>query len=154
MSVLYRKFQNKNKKSATYGKWYGRTVVINHISTKDLAHEVAAATTVTVTDVVAVLTGITETIGKHLRNSESVTLEGLGSFRVGFKTKPADDVDAFNAKNIYGYRINYRPVQHFIANGEVSKKGFRKGAYAKDLLDGITASEAPPNPFGKETKKE
>lgn len=153
MSLLYRKYQNNNKKSTTTGKWYGRAVIINHISTKDLAHEVAASTTVTYTDVIAVLTGLTETIGQHLRNSESVTLEGLGNFRVGIKTRPADDVDAFNAKNIQAYHINYRPVRHFIANGQVSQKGFPKGMYAKDLLHGITAKEAPKNLYGKESKK-
>lgn len=55
MAVIYRKFQNKRKDDQCYGKWYGRSVVLNVVSTKQLAQEIAHATTVTYADVLAVL---------------------------------------------------------------------------------------------------
>lgn len=154
MSLLYRKFQNKNKKSTTYNQWYGQAMVINHVSTKDLAREIASATTVTCTDVIAVLSGLTEAMGRHLCNSDSVTLDGIGTFKVGMQTKPAKAARSFTAKNIHSYHINYRPVRHFVANGQVTQKGFPRGMYAKDLLDGITAKEAPKNLYGKRKKRD
>lgn len=37
------------------------------------------------------------------------------------------------------------PEIHFVGNGQVSNKNRRKGTYVKDLLDGVTAQEAPKN---------
>lgn len=152
MSVLYRKYQNNNDSSKAYGKWYGRAVILNTVSTDELSDEVAAATTVTPADVRAVLKGMAMFIKTHLQTSQGVHLEGLGTFRVGLVTSPAKKMEDFSATNIARFRILYAPEVHFVASG-VNKKGNRTGVFVKDLLEGITAKEAPRNIFGKETKK-
>ena len=152
MAILYKKYQNKNDKSKTYGKWYGKAVIVGNISTKELAREIASATTVTYTDVIAVLSATAEVLGNHLRNSQSVTLDDIGTFKVGPSTTPAADVDSFGGNNISGYRINYAPIRHFIVRG-VNNKGNRTGIFKHDLLEGITAREAPKNLYGKDGKK-
>ena len=152
MAILYKKYQNKNEKSKTYGKWYGRALTINNVSTEDLAEEISASTTVTTTDVFAVLRALGTVIRQHLQNSESVTFDRIGTFRVGLKTTPADDVEKFTAQNVSGYRINYQPEKHFVPRG-VNEKGNRVGVFINDLLEGITAKEAPKNLYGKDGKK-
>lgn len=152
MAILYKKYQNKNDKSKTYGKWYGKAVIVGNISTKELAREIASATTVTYTDVIAVLSATAEVLGNHLCNSQSVTLGDIGTFKVGPSTTPAADVDSFGGNNISGYRINYQPEKHFVPRG-VNEKGNRVGVFINDLLEGITAKEAPKNLYGKDAKK-
>ncbi len=145
MAVIYRKFQNKRKDDQYYGKWYGRSVVLNVVSTKQLAQEIAHATTVTYADVLAVLAETSQALKQHLQNSDKVVLDGIGSFKVGLRTAPANTPAEFGAQNVKGYRINYSPEIHFVGNGQVSNKNRRKGTYVKDLLDGVTAQEAPKN---------
>lgn len=142
MAILYKKYQNKNDKSKTYGKWYGKAVIVGNISTKELAREIASATTVTYTDVIAVLFATAEVLGNHLRNSQSVTLDDIGTFKVGPSTTPAADVDSFSGNNISGYRINYAPIRHFIVRG-VNEKGNRVGVFINDLLEGSPPKRLP-----------
>ncbi len=145
MAVLYRKYQEKRNSSSNYGKWYGRSVVLNTVSTKDLANEISHSTTVTYADVVAVLAEMSQALKRHLQNSEKVVLDGIGSFKVGLSTSAANSSADFGAQNVKGYHINYAPEIHFVANGKVSANNKRLGYYVKDLLDGISASEAPKN---------
>lgn len=152
MTVLYRKFQNMVTGSATAGQWYGKAISLGRVSTKELAREISAATTLTYPDVIAVLTAMTEVMGNHLRASQTVDLEGIGAFKVGIKTAPAPTKDAFTAKNIQSYHINYLPVRHFLVTG-TNDAGYHTGTYTKDLLEGIKAREAPRNLYGKEPKK-
>ena len=51
----------------------------------------------------------------------------------------------FGAQNIRSYHVNYQPFRRFVGNGEVSAKNRRLGTFVSDLLDGVTAKEAPKN---------
>lgn len=148
MAVFYRKYQDNRNGSTNFGKWYGRSVMLNVVSTKELAEEIAHSTTVTYADVVAVLAETSQALKRHLQSSHKVVLDGIGSFKVGLSTAPANTSADFGAQNIKGFRINYSPEVHFIGNGQVSEKNRRKGTYVKDLLDGVTAKEAPKNAVG------
>lgn len=143
MSVRYKKETGKGEGSPAYKKWYGRAVSMGRVSTADLAEEISHSCTVTRADIMAVLIELAQVMKKHLQNSMTVDLEGLGDFRVGLKTKSADSAEDFTAANIYGYQILYHPEVKFVATGEVSAKGKRKGTYVKTLLDGITAELLP-----------
>ena len=144
MAIRYRKVQNKQTGSKTFGKWYGRAVMMDEVSTKELAEEISHSTTVTYADVLAVLTETAVVMKAHLQNSERVVLDGIGAFKVGMRTSPATSSEKFDANNIVGYRINYAPEVKFHANG-VNEKGNRTGFYVKDLLDGVSAKETPKN---------
>ena len=139
MSVRYKKYQIKMKSSKNNGKWYGRAVSLGHVKTKDLATEISHSTTVTRADVMAVLIELSESLRRHLQNSMTVDLEGLGSFRVGMKTSVADKPEDFKTTNIKGYNIIYKPERKFVLSASKSTNGHRHGNYVKTLLDGITA---------------
>lgn len=144
MAISYRKVQNKQTSSRTFGKWYGRAIIMDEISTKKLAEEISHSTTVTYADVCAVLAGMSNAMRGHLQNSHKVTLDGIGSFRVGLKTLPADNSSEFDSTKIAGYHIVYTPEKHFTTTGS-NEAGNRTGFYTADLLVGITAKEAPKN---------
>lgn len=145
MAVFYRKVQDKRNGSVNYGKWYGRSVTLDVVSTKQLAEEIAHSTTVTYADVLAVLAETAQMLKQHLQNSHKVVLDGIGAFKVGLSTAPAKTSAEFGAQNIKGYHINYAPEIHFVGNGQVSENNRRKGTFVKNLLDGITSKEAPKN---------
>lgn len=85
MAVFYRKYQEKREGNKNFGKWYGRSVILNTVSTKDLASEISHATTVTYADVLAVLAGASEAMKQHLQNSQKVVLDGIGAFNKAAK---------------------------------------------------------------------
>lgn len=140
MSVRYKKTQNKMKQSENYGKWYGRAFILDSISTRQLADEISHSTTVTYADVLAVLAELTSAMKQHLQNSQKIVLDGLGSFRVGLRSKLVDKKEDFSASKITGFRIVYSPEVHFTPTG-VTAKGGRTGIYTKTLLDGIQVKE-------------
>lgn len=140
MSVRYKKVQNKIKDSKTYGKWYGRSVTLGSVSTEDLAEELSHATTVTRADIMAVLIELAVAMKRHLLNSQAVQLDGIGSFRVGISSTPADKKEDFKANKITNYHIVYTPERTAIAAG-VDKNGKTRKVYVKDLLNGVTAAE-------------
>ena len=144
MAIRYRKVQNKRQGSATFGKWYGKAVIMDVISTKDLAAEISHSTTVTYADVIAVLAETAVAMKNHLQNSQKVVLDGIGSFRVGLATKPAESSADFDSSKVAGYRIVYAPERRFNATGS-NENGNRTGFYVKDLLEGVSTKEAPKN---------
>ena len=89
MSVRFKKVQNKMSGSENFGKWYGRAIMLDTISTKELADEISHASTVTYADVMAVLAEMQHAIKNHLQNSHKVALEGLGVLGVAMQTKLA-----------------------------------------------------------------
>lgn len=141
MPVLYRKVQNKIPKSKVYQKWFLQAVARGSVSTKDLADEISHSTTVTYADILAVLIELSVAVRKHLLNSDVVHLEGLGAFRAGLRSTPADTEKEATANNIKATRVLYRPESTFIPNGKVGDKGHRQGSYAKNLLQGVTFKE-------------
>lgn len=141
MSIRYRKVQNKIKSSTNYGKWYGHSVIIDTVDTKTLATEISHSTTVTYADVVAVLIETAEAMRRHLLNSHKVTLDGIGSFRVGVRSTGTSEAKDFGSGNIYKYHVIYSPASRFVATG-VNEKGRRTGHFVADLIGGATAREA------------
>lgn len=144
MAIYYRKVQNNQKESIYFGKWYGRAVILNAVTTKQLAEEISHSTTVTYSDVVAVLAEVAVVMKNHLQDSKKVIIDGVGSFKVGLSTKPADTNAEFNSNKISGYHIIYTPEKTFTAKG-VNENGNRTGFYVTNMLDGVTAKEAPIN---------
>mgnify|MGYP005883468903 CR=1 FL=1 len=139
MSIRFKTYQCTLKDSKFNGKWYGRAISLGTVDTRTLAEEISHSTTVTRSDVAAVLIELFNAMRRHLLNSQTVVLDEIGSFRVAFKSSLADKEKDFTANNIKSYHIVYRPVTTFVANGKVGENGHRRGSYVKTLLDGITA---------------
>ena len=140
MSVLYRKYQDKRSGAATFGKWYGKAVVLNNVTTKELAEEIAHSTTATYADTLAVLNELSVALRRHLLNSDRVEIDGIGAFKVGLCTAPANTSADFGAQNIKSYHVNYQPFKRFVGNGQVTEKNRRKGTFVYDLIDGVKAN--------------
>lgn len=139
MSIRYKRVQNKIDKSPGFNKWYARAVTLNTVGTEDLAEEVSHSTSLTFADVMGVLIELSNTISRHLLNSDKVQLYRLGSFRAGLKCKSVDNEEDVDANAITGFRIIYSPNVKFVADGNVNAKGHRTGSYTKPMLQGAKA---------------
>ena len=151
MSVRYRKVQEKREGNKNYGKWYGRAIVLNNVTTKELAEEISHSTTATLSDTLAVLNELSVALRRHLLNSDRVEIEGIGAFKVGIRTVAAATSADFGAQNVMSYRINYQPFKRFVPNGQVTEQNRRAGNFVMNLLEVVTVQEAPKN-FVTDTK--
>ena len=80
MTVLYKAIQSniesKNKKRL----YHPRVVTVGRVKTEGLAKEVAELSALSPGDVMSTIANLVTVITRHLRDSHSVTLDGLGTF--------------------------------------------------------------------------
>lgn len=109
MAIKYRLYQS-NQEGTTYGKWYARAVVDEVVDTDDLAELIQRNCSVKRSDVKAVLTELSEVMSDQLLAGNRVKIEGLGSFKVGFSSKPADTrAEWVPTTHVNGTHINFQP---------------------------------------------
>lgn len=136
MSIKYKPTQIAMPLSPNYGKWYAKMVPTATITSRELAREVAHSSTVTEADMLAVLWSLSEAIRRHLLNSEIVHVDGLGSLRVGFRSRAKPTPDDVSADDIYGLRIVMTPERKFTQTGQ-GRTGGRTGHYTGELIRGL-----------------
>ena len=145
MAIKYRLYQDNRAESTTRGKWYARAIYPKTPkTTKDLAQMIQDNVSVKRADVIAVLDELVNVMKLWLQESYRVSLDGLGSFKIGLKTKPADTAKDFSAaKHVVGSRVNFQPETHWSA----ADGGRRR----KIFLEGLTVEETPENAVEKES---
>lgn len=138
MSVRYKLYQDNRSESTTRGKWYARAVYNSKPKTlKQLALKIQENVSVKKSDVKAVLDELVGVLKEWLQDSNRVKIEGLGSFKIGLKTKPADSAKEFSvAKHVVGARVNFLP--------EV-EVDVTTGRRVKSLLMGLEVEETNKN---------
>lgn len=135
MAVNFKIYQS-NRKGGTNGKFYARAAHRETINTKDLAEVMQNNSTVKRSDIVAVLTELSEVLRQELQRSNKVHIDGIGTFKVGIHSKGAKTAKEFNATdNIVGSRILFMPETTIDANGN----------RVKALLAGLKVKEAASN---------
>ena len=147
MSVRYKLYQDNRAESPTRGKWYARAVYNQKPKTlNQLALKIQENVSVKKADVKAVLDEMVGVLKEWLQDSNRVKIEGLGSFKIGLKTKPADTAKDFSAsKHVVGARVNFLPEI------EVDPT---TGARIKSLLMGLEVEETYPNDVDKDGDEE
>jgi len=97
-----------NKKTEVY---YPRAITIGSpVSTDQIAQALADRSTVTRTDVKAVLTEMANVMAQYMAQGKSVKLEGLGSFRLGLNTKGVKNEEDFNfQEQLQRVKVNFTP---------------------------------------------
>jgi predicted histone-like DNA-binding protein len=104
---------------------------------KQLALKIQENVSVKKSDVKAVLDELVGVLKEWLQDSNRVKIEGLGSFKIGLKTKPADSAKEFSvAKHVVGARVNFLP--------EV-EVDVTTGRRVKSLLMGLEVEETNKN---------
>ena len=142
MAIKYKLYQDNRAESKNRGKWYARAIYPKTPkSTKDLAQMIQDNVSVKRADVIAVLDELVNVMKLWLQESYRVSLDGLGSFKIGLKTKPADTAKDFSAsKHVVGARINFQPEVTIDAAGQ----------RVKAMLQGLQVEETNENDVDKD----
>ncbi len=98
--------------------YYPRAVTVGTpIGTNQIAETLASRSTVTKTDVKAVLTEMADVMSQYMAQGKSVKLEGLGSFRLGLNTKGVANEDDFDFHTqLQHVKVNFTPETTYPAS--------------------------------------
>ena len=113
MSINYQMFPLVNLKSGET-EFHAKVVNGQTIGTKQLAHEIEHATSLTKADVKAALNALSEAIKEHLKEGDSVHIEGLGYFKPSLKCTKKMTREKASGKFIEVRSINFRPEREMV----------------------------------------
>ena len=127
MSVFYRKYQNKNRQSVAYGKWFARAVTIGKtVNVDELARHMSEHNTPYSKGAIkGVLTDMISCVRELMLEGKAVKLDGLAIFSAGIKTKkkgaPTSE-DFSTTKHIDSVYMRARATGEF-TRAELTKAG-------------------------------
>lgn len=87
MSVLYKAFQSALPDKNGNKLFYPRVVLKGNVGTDQIAQEIAEYSSLTKGDTKNVIENLITVMSTHLQASESVTLDGLGNFRLVMRSQ-------------------------------------------------------------------
>jgi predicted histone-like DNA-binding protein len=92
-------------------KYYAQTKSTGDITLKEIGREIAEnSTTVSDTDVLAVLNDLTKALNRHLKAGKIVRFSDFGTFQINIKSEGAETEDKFNQKTmITEVKVTFRP---------------------------------------------
>ena len=152
MSVFYRKYQNKNRQSVAYGKWFARAVTIGKtINIDELAKHMSEHNTPYSKGAIkGVLTDMIGCVRELMLEGKAVKLEGLAIFSAGIKTKKngaPTSAEFSTTKHIDSVYMRAR------ATGEFTRQELTKAGNVTELPKNFTDyheedEDEPQNPSG------
>lgn len=121
MSIKYRIVRRQNSIAPGNKSLYiMQAISTGHVGAEQLSHEISNESTLTKTDVAAVLTALGEKMKMHLEEGKTLSLENIGSFKIGFKSQSKSDKNLLRKKEVSKFHINYQPapkLKRWLKNG-------------------------------------
>lgn len=91
-------------------KYYASAKASGEVTFRSLSKEIAqGSTTVSDTDVLAVLNDLTKALSKHLSDGKIVRFGDFGSFQISISSEGAETEDKVTAAKIKSNKILFRP---------------------------------------------
>ena len=141
MALSYKLVKNNNEASPYFNKYRAQAVIVGEMDIKAISDLIQRNCTVKKSDCMAVLTELIEVMKDALGEGKKVTLDGLGSFKVGIKGNYADsEAEYSTAVNVKGFRVNFTPAYNVVKTGSyVDEEGVThvKKAAVADLTKDI-----------------
>ena len=104
------------------GKWIPRPKTVSCYDAKRLAKDIEKESTVSETDVIAVLNAIPKVMTRYLAEGHSVKLDGIGSFYLNFECKKTgvDTPEKVSMDQVTNVKVQFRPAMK--GNGKNGKR--------------------------------
>lgn len=121
MSIKYYLARCNVKKSASYGKYFARTMKGNEVTVDDLAREIEQICSATRADVKLVLQAFHDLWKRHLQQGDRVNLDPmeLGRYHIAVKSRMAESPEAFTTRDhIVGFELKHTPTGFWIAGND------------------------------------
>ena len=111
MAIKYRLVERGNPLNpAASKKWYAMAKSSGEFTFRKLSKEIAeGSTTVSDTDVLAVLNDLTKILKRHLENGEIVRFGDFGSFQISISGGGAEMAEKFHPTMIKSAKVIFRP---------------------------------------------
>lgn len=111
MAVKYVLLQKANPQDRVApAKYYAQAKSSGELTFKKLSKEIAeGSTTVSDTDVMAVLNDLTKVLKRHLENGEIVRFGDFGTFQIAISSNGAETEEKFTATLIKDPKVAFRP---------------------------------------------
>lgn len=128
MAVLYKPFQSVLESKDKKKLFHPRVVYVANITTDQIAKEVAEYSSLSTGDVKNSIDNLVTVVGRHLQSSETVTLDGLGTFRLVMKSNGNGvETSAEVAASQASLTCRFQPAFTRNANGTVSTRSLVTG---------------------------
>lgn len=122
MSIKYTVIQKANPRKPQEKKWYANAKADGEISFKSLSQELSEmSTTVSDTDVLAVLNDLTKLLSRHLAEGKIVRFGEFGSFQVSLSSNGEAEESKVTAAAIKSTKIQFRPGEDLKAMLKTAK---------------------------------
>ena len=158
MSQKYIKTQNRNDKSAAYGKYYAQAVYDTKFSeTEELASFIQTQASVKKSDIIAVLQELGEAMKHFFELGQKIHLNGIGIFKVGFSAIGVLKKEDCSAATITTRRVLFQPETERVVVGQEKKPdGSIKQKYviAKTLVKDVVFEETHDNSMNVEPEED
>lgn len=129
MAVLFKPYRLSLKTKSGKKLYHPRMICVGNVTTAQVAEEVAQGSALSTGDVKSAIDNLVLVMGRHLRSSQSVTLDGLGTFSLGVRSggrgvEKEDEVSASQVKLC----VRFRPAFTRRADGTLSTQALISGA--------------------------
>ncbi len=141
--LLTKKYQSTNQKSTTFGKWYGRIVHTETLSTEQFINHICShGSPFDRATITGVLVAACDCLVELVLDSKKVRLGDLGTFYLSAETEPGDSAEEFTDDNVKKVHLRFLPnLKQSYPLDSVSMRG--KASFADlNSLAGKTESSA------------
>ena len=106
------------------GKWAPVVKSVSNYDAKRLAKDIEKESTVSQTDVMAVLNAIPNVMSRYLAEGHSVKLDGIGSFFLNFECKKTgvDTPEEVSMDQVTNIKVQFRPAMKAAVGAQKGKK--------------------------------
>ncbi|MCD8137305.1 MAG: hypothetical protein LUH01_15685 [Parabacteroides gordonii] len=108
MSIEYDLFANPPRDGESKPKLHARAINLQTVGTDELAAMIEGMSTFTAADIKGAIKAISERLFFCLSNSQSVRLDGIGTFSVTLKCKPVETRKEIHAASISVKNVEFR----------------------------------------------
>ena len=128
MPVIYKGKQSSIANKEGERLYYPYVVLTGNVSTNQIAKEISELSSLTTGDVKNVIDNMVTVVRRHLQSSESVTLNGFGTFRYTLKSdygvKTMKEVSATQG----GLAVRFLPASTRNGDGTLATRSLTEGA--------------------------
>ncbi|MAD98168.1 MAG: DNA-binding protein [Flavobacteriaceae bacterium] len=132
MALRYRITGRNNSIGKNNKQYIMQAVHKGVVNSESISAHISRATSLSETDVLAVLHALASQMERHLEDGRIVDLDYIGRFKIGFKGKAKDRPEDLSVqKDIQSFHINYQPSvklkRKLKAGIPTYKEGSRRG---------------------------
>ena len=114
MSVKFKVLERRNPSDMDLpAKYYAKAVTHEVIGIDELCELIAEQSTVSETDVLAVLNSLEKNVIRQIKKGNLIQLGRLGSFQLSLNSAGSEQEEQVTAANVLRKRIIFRPSQRF-----------------------------------------